>query len=256
MDTKSMKFLNTQVNNMNLQEILHYMELCINSKKMVHLVSLNVDQIIKIEDDEKFRGVVDKAELVITDGTPLMWISKISGKPIVQKLPGQYLTEKVLEHAAQVGWRVFFLGGKEGVARQAARNMQTKYKGLVVSGTYSPPFGFENDKNEIDKINNLLIKNQSDILVVGLSAPKQEFFVYDNRDVYQIPISMSVGAAIDFMAGNIKRAPDWMNKVGLEWLFRFSKEPTRLFRRYFINDMRIIPLAIKHMRKMRKEKGN
>lgn len=246
MDLKTLHLLNTHVNNLTMDEIKEYIDVCIQNRFSIHLVSLNVDQVIKIESNPEFKKVVDEAKLVITDGTPIIWISKLFKKPIVEKIPGPYLAEEILNHASLCGYKVFLLGAKQGVAAHAADLMMQKYKGLKIVGTYSPPFGFEKNLEEIEHMNSLLQDSHADIVIVGLGAPKQEFFVYNNKEKYGIPISMSLGAAIDFMAGNVKRAPERMNKYGLEWLYRFLLEPKRLFKRYFIDDMKIIRLILKY----------
>ena len=116
MNLHRMKFLNTYVNSLSLSEILLFMDECISRKDYIHLVSVNVDQIMKIENNSEFRNVVNHAELVITDGTPLMWIARLLKTPIKQKIPGPYLAEEVLRHSAQKGYNVFLLGAAKGVA--------------------------------------------------------------------------------------------------------------------------------------------
>lgn len=248
MDLHRIKLLNTYINSLSLKEILSYLDECISSQKCIHLVSLNVDQVIKIENNPEFKNAMNHADLIITDGTPLMWISRLFGTPIMEKIPGPYLAEEVLRYSVRKGYKVFFLGAAEGVASRAAHNMEIKYKGLNIAGTYSPPFGFENCEDEIIHINDLLQESQADIVIVGLSAPKQELFVYRNKEQYKIPVSLSLGAAIDFMAGNIRRAPEWVNRLGFEWLFRFFLEPRRLFKRYFLDDIKIVHLIFKYRR--------
>ena len=246
MDTKDMRFLNTHVSNLNIEEVKSFIDERVASREPAHIVSLNVDQVVKIENNKEFAKIVEDAELVITDGTPLIWISRIRKTHIKQKIDGPRLGEESIKHAAEKGYKVFLLGAKEGVAALAAEKLVNKYPNLIISGTYSPPFGFEKDKEEIEHINEMLEKSKTDILIVGLSAPKQEIYVYNNMKKYQIPISISLGAAIDFYAGNIKRAPNWINKCGLEWLHRFFKEPKRLFKRYFVDDIKIFGIAKKY----------
>lgn len=122
------------------------------------------------------------------------------------------------------------------------RRINEKYPGIIVSQTYSPPFGFENNPVEIASINRMLVESHSDILFVGMGSPKQDIFIYENMHIYNIPVSISMGAAIDFIAGNVKRAPKWMIRCGLEWLHRISQNPKRLWKRYLITDMAIIPM--------------
>ncbi len=143
---------------------------------------------------------------------------------------------------------MFFLGAAEGVAAKAAQNLSKRFKGLQVVGTYSPPFGFEKDLEEIDKINNMIRKTQPDILIVGLGCPKQEKFMYHHCKELGVPISFGLGASFDFEAGNIKRAPRWMANHGLEWLFRITQDPKRMAKRYLGDDRKILGLAFKYRR--------
>jgi N-acetylglucosaminyldiphosphoundecaprenol N-acetyl-beta-D-mannosaminyltransferase len=115
-----------------------------------------------------------------------------------------------------------------------------------IAGTYSPPYGFEKDEQEIEKINAMLIQSKADILFVGMGVPKQDIFVFENMAKHKIPVSVSVGAGIDFIAGDQKRAPKWMSSLGLEWFFRFCNDPKRLFKRYFIDDIKILGLILKY----------
>ena len=124
--------------------------------------------------------------------------------------------------------------------------MKRKYPGLKVVGTYSPPYGFEKSQQEIDKINDILLNSRADLLFVGMGVPKQDIFIYENMNKYKIPMSFSIGAAIDFEAGVQKRAPKWINRLGLEWLYRLCSDPKRMFKRYIINDMKVFNLAWKY----------
>ena len=134
------------------------------------------------------------------------------------------------------------------MAKKAAENLSNKYNGLKISGTYSPSYGFENDEKEISKIITMINKAKPDILAVGLGAPKQEKFIYKYKDKLNVPISLAIGASIDFEAGNVKRAPRWMQKSGLEWFYRFLKEPKRMFKRYFIDDLKIVKIYFKYIK--------
>lgn len=151
-----------------------------------------------------------------------------------------------MEFLQKKGYSVFLLGAAEGVAVKAAENLKRKYPGLNIAGTYSPPFGFEKDQYEIDKINKILLDSKADLLFVGMGVPKQDIFIYENMYKYQIPMSFSIGATIDFEAGVQKRAPKWINKIGMEWLYRLCSEPKRMFKRYIIDDLQIVRLVWKY----------
>ena len=153
---------------------------------------------------------------------------------------------KLCEVAAQKGYSVFFLGAAPGVAQRAADKLKEKLPNLKVAGTYSPPIGFEKDQQELDKIDHILYDSHADMLFVGMGVPKQDIFIYENMNKYQIPMSFSIGGTIDFIAEEQKRAPKWMSKIGLEWLYRLCQSPKRMFKRYFIDDLKIFRLAWKY----------
>lgn len=151
--------------------------------------------------------------------------------------------------SAERGYKMFFLGAAEGVASKAAKNLQKKYPRLQIAGTYSPPFNFEKNKYEMDKIINIIQKNKPHILIVGLGCPKQELFIFHNKEKLGVPVSLGLGASLDFEAGNVKRAPKWMSDHGLEWLYRIFQDPKRLVRRYLLEDIKILSMAIKYKNK-------
>lgn len=239
-------FLNIQIDNLTMQEAVDKIRGIIESRNPGYVVTPNVDHIIKIENDDDFYEVYQNADLVLTDGKPLIWISRLLGSPIKEKISGSDLFPELCQMAAQNGYKIFLLGAADGVAAKAAENMKTLYQGIQIAGTYSPPFGFEKNIEEINKVIEKIQNAKPDILIVGLGAPKQEKFIYHYLEQLNVPVSLGLGASIDFMAGNIKRAPKWMSELGMEWFYRFLREPNRLFKRYFIDDMKIIGIVWKY----------
>lgn len=152
--------------------------------------------------------------------------------------------------AAAKGYSIFLLGGQEGIAEKAKCNLQKQYENIRIAGTYAPKFGFEQNPEELAKINTLINAAKPNILIVCLGCPKQEKFIHQNIGAYRANVSICAGAAIDFLAGNMQRAPKWMSNAGLEWFFRFLQEPRRLFKRYFVDDVKIIGLVVKYRKIM------
>ena len=189
-----MRFMNTYVDNVTLEEAISHIEKCINVRKIGYVITPNVDQIVRIEHDPYFREICDNAELLLADGHPLLWIANWYKTPIKQKICGSDLVPILCGVAARKDYSVFLLGAAEGVAAKAAENLKQRYPGLNIAGTYSPPFGFEKDKKEIEKINRMLYKSKADMLFVGMGVPKQDIFIYENMNNYQIPMSFSIGA--------------------------------------------------------------
>ncbi len=241
-----MKFMNTEIDNLTMDETLQAVDQLIQEDKSAYVVTPNVDHIVQLETSKELQDVYNNASLILTDGKPLLWIAKWYGTPIKEKLSGSDLFPLLCDMAAKKGYRMFFLGAAEGVAAKAAKNLAKRYKGLQVVGTYSPPFGFENNEDEMNKIKEMIKGAKPHILVVGLGCPKQEKFMYHHCKELGVPISFGLGASLDFEAGNVKRAPKWMANHGLEWLFRITQDPRRMAKRYLVDDRKIIKLAIKY----------
>ena len=240
------KFLNTEVDNITMNEAVQKIEQLILNKKPSYVVTPNIDHIVKLESDKEFQEVYKEADLILTDGMPLIWISKLKKNPIKEKVSGSDLFPEVCKLAANKGYKVFLLGAAEGVAAKAAENLKLKYKGLNIVGTYSPSYGFEKNEYEIQQIIKMIKEVKPDILAVGLGAPKQEKFLYKYRNQLNVPVALAIGASIDFEAGNVNRAPKWMQHIGLEWFYRLCKEPKRMFKRYFVDDVKILRLIFKY----------
>lgn len=241
-----MKFMNTEVDNLTMGEALDAMEQLIRDDAGSYVVTPNVDHIVRLETDKNLQNVYANASLILTDGKPLIWIAKWYGTPIKEKISGSDLFPRLCERAAQKGYRMFFLGAAEGVAATAAKNLAAKYSGLQVVGTYSPPFGFEKDEQELLKIRDMIREAAPHILIVGLGCPKQEIYMYKHCKELKVPLSLGLGASLDFEAGNVKRAPRWMADNGLEWLYRITQEPKRMAKRYLVDDLKIFGLAMKY----------
>lgn len=243
------KFLNTYVDNLTMDEALSEIDRLIQANKNAYVVTPNVDHIVQLEQGGIFCDIYKSADLILTDGKPLIWISKWLGTPIKEKISGSDLFPLLCKMAAEKNYSMFFLGAAEGIAAKAAENLASKYPGLQVVGTYSPPYGFEKDEAELRKITAMIQAAKPHILIVGLGAPKQEFFIHNNREKLGVPISLGLGASLDFEAGNIKRAPKWMAEHGFEWLFRITQDPKRLFKRYWNDAVKILPIIRKYRNK-------
>ena len=238
----------TEIDNLTMQETLQAIDRLIQEDKSAYVVTPNVDHIVQLETSKELQAVYENASLILTDGKPLLWIAKWYGTPIKEKISGSDLFPLLCDMAAKKGYKMFFLGAAEGVAAKAAENLMHRFKGLQVVGTYSPPFGFEKNPVEMDKIKSMIKEANPHILIVGLGCPKQENFMYHHCKELGVPISFGLGASFDFEAGNIKRAPRWMSNHGLEWFFRITQDPKRMAKRYLVDDRKILGLAIKYKR--------
>lgn len=241
-----LKLMNTEIDNLTMDEALQKIDELIRENKNAYVVTPNVDHIIQLERGGELIDVYKHADLILTDGKPLIWISKWYGKPIKEKISGSDLFPRLCNLASHKGYRMYFLGAAEGVAAKAAEKLEQRFPGLQVVGTYSPPYGFEQDKAELEKIKKQIKDAEPHILIVGLGCPKQELFILHHKDELGVPLSLGLGASLDFEAGNIKRAPKWMANHGLEWMYRITQDPKRLAKRYLVDDMKIFKLAFKY----------
>jgi len=245
------KFLNTHIDSLTMSEVVDEIDKLIAKKQCSYVVTPNIDHIVLMEKDTEFAEIYQNADLVVADGKPLIWISKLIGTPIIEKISGSDLFPRMCEMAAKKGYSIFILGAAEGIADKAAYNLKRKYPGLNIVGTYSPPMGFEKENRELAQIADKIKSAKPDVLAVSLGSPKGEKFVYNHLSEYNVFLGISIGATIDFEAGNVKRAPKWMAKHGLEWLFRITQDPKRLIKRYWNDALKIIPIIKKYKQKVR-----
>ncbi len=240
------------IDNITMPEAVARIDELVQQRVNTYVVTPNVDHVMKLQSDSLFKEIYRGAALVIADGMPLIWASALLKKPLKERVTGADLFPKVCELAAQKGYRVYLLGANEGVADKAATVLMKRFAGLNICGTFSPSYGFEKNPEENLRILGMLEAAKPDILFVGVGAPKQEKWIYQHRNDYAIPVSLGVGAAFDFVAGTLNRAPDWMQKTGFEWFYRFMMEPKRLFKRYFIDGSQFLTLTVREWRKERR----
>lgn len=215
------------------------------SKDPACVMFLNVDVIVKSDNDAKLRELTHRSALCLMDGKPPLKVAQKCGIPLPEKVSGSDFVPALCEMAAKEGLSVFFLGGKEGVPERAADNVRRKYPGIGQVGAYSPPFGFEKTEQGKLQVAEKVKGANPDILFACLGCPKQEDFVFDCMAYMNVPCTVCAGATVDFIAGNVDRAPKWVSKAGLEWLYRFVKEPKRLFKRYFIDSWHFLSMLNK-----------
>ncbi|MEY8337975.1 WecB/TagA/CpsF family glycosyltransferase [Lachnospiraceae bacterium 62-35] len=240
------RFLNTYVDSMTMDEAVERIDELIEAEKNAYIVTPNLDHIVMLEKDKEFVEVYKNADMILTDGKPLIWLSRLMGNPIKEKISGSDYFPLMCQKAAQKGYCIFILGAGKGVAKKAAENLVKKTPGLQIVGTYSPPLGFEKDRTELERISDMVREAAPDILAVSLGSPKGEKFIYHHLKEYGIPLGISIGATVDFEAGTVRRAPRWMSECGLEWLFRITQDPGRLIKRYWKDAVCMIPIMLKY----------
>lgn len=179
----------------------------------------------------------DEADLVVADGMPLTWAARIAGTPLPARVAGSDLVWSLTAEAAMHDRSIFLLGGAPGVSERAATVMQANYPGLRIAGLHAPPYGFENDPDEMETIRRVLREARPDVVYVALGFPRQERLIERLRGELPEAWFVGVGISFSFLSGDVPRAPDWLQRIGLEWAHRLAKEPRRLARRYLVHDL-------------------
>lgn len=247
-DTNRIEFLNTYIDNLTASEAKNAVDSLIQAGGNHYVVTPNSDIVVKMQDDTELKEICDKADLILTDGQIVVKLSRYLGNPIKERVCMTDFVWDVFDLAIEKDYKVFLFGGKEDVLSKATENIKKRLPELNIVDSYSPPFGFEKSEEMLEEANRRIKDSDADILIVFLGCPKQEKFIYQNKDKYQVPISITMGGCVDFIAGKVKRAPIWMQNIGLEWFYRFLQEPKRMFRRYFVDDIRIFELARKYQK--------
>lgn len=230
------------IDNLSMEETLQTIEGFIHTGRPHQHVVVNVDKLVKASRDPELRQIINDCALVNVDGMPVVWASRLLGKPLKERVAGVDLFEALMRRAGEKGWRVFLLGAKEEVVGKVATTYQRKYPKLVLAGYRN---GYWKGEAEEAQVVEQIRAARPDLLFVAISSPKKEQFLGRYQAEMKIPFAMGVGGTFDVAIGHVKRAPVWMQKSGLEWFYRFLQEPRRMFRRYFIEDMAFLRLLVK-----------
>ncbi|MDZ4860910.1 MAG: WecB/TagA/CpsF family glycosyltransferase [Candidatus Hydrogenedentes bacterium] len=224
-------------NDVNRDEFFALVDQRVDERYYGYVVTPNVDHICLKERDPDFRAAYESAWLVLVDGTPLLWASRLLGKPLREKLSGSDLVGWLCGHCAKKGHSVFFFGAREGVGAEAAQTLKAGYPALKIAGVYSPPFGFHLDPEKNAEAIRIVRESGADIVFVALGCPKQEVWLQNHGPSCGAPVMLGVGGSFEFVSGRVRRAPVWMQNAGMEWIWRLTQEPRRLWRRYLIEDL-------------------
>ncbi len=252
--SSSIHLFGVRIDNVDMTEALEVVWSWLQGDRPRYAVTPNVDHFMRLRKDSEFREIYRNASLVIADGMPLVWASKLMGNPLKERVAGSDLFPLLCERTAREGRGVYFLGSMPGVAERAGESLAGKFPGFRLSGCYSPPFGFENDEDENQRIVKKINDSGADILFVALGAPKQEKWTFRHISRLKVKAVLCVGASIDFEAGVIQRAPEWISSLGIEWLWRLLQDPKRLWKRYLLEDMPFLGILIRKVYKRSRKK--
>jgi N-acetylglucosaminyldiphosphoundecaprenol N-acetyl-beta-D-mannosaminyltransferase len=239
-----------EIDSVTLNEALRRIAELVDRRNGGAVFTPNVDHVVKADKHVDFRRAYSSADLCLADGMPILWASRLLGSPLPEKVSGSDLVLPLARLAAEREWRVYLLGGGPGVAALAGEKM-ARGIGVRVVGTDSPVVRDDGGTDHPDETLERVRAARPDVVLVALGAPKQELWI--DRFAGQIApaIAIAVGGSLDFVAGRVKRAPAWMSRAGLEWLFRLTQEPRRMWRRYLVEDPRFVAIVARTWRTAR-----
>jgi N-acetylglucosaminyldiphosphoundecaprenol N-acetyl-beta-D-mannosaminyltransferase len=227
--------LGVGISRINMELAIEQLDRWINAGDRQYVSVCTVHTVMECRRNERLRQIVNGAGMVTPDGMPLVWLSRLAGHGYVSRVYGPDLMLAEMESSLKTGHRHFFYGGRSTVATRLAEAMAGRFPGLQIVGSFSPPLG---SAEELCNGATAQLINQSgaDIVWVGISSPKQELWMACMRPLLEAPVLIGVGAAFDFHTGTVRQAPGWMQRAGLEWLYRLTQEPRRLWRRYLVDN--------------------
>lgn len=223
--------------NLSEDEVIEHILASVAVGRGGSVLTPNIDILRAVTRDDELRQLTSAATLVVADGVPLLWAARLAARPLAGQVAGSSLIFSLSEAAARRGASIFLLGGAPGVAVAAGKALQEKFPGLEVAGVSCPARGFESDPAQLLALSAEVEAARPNIVFCGLGFPKQERVSAALAPALPGAWFIGCGAAITFAAGHIPRAPRWMQRSGLEWVHRLSREPRRLFKRYIIDDL-------------------
>jgi len=236
------------IDSLRIEEFVSLIDKNIRKKQKAHILGINAEKVVELQHNEKLKKIINNSEIVHADGISIILASIFLRKRIVERIAGIDLMVKLLELSDNKGYKVYFLGAKSDVLYKMEKKLHKKYCNLQIVGSKDGYFA----EDEYDEILNELNRLKPQIIFVGITSPKKEYiidyFLKNNVET----IFMGVGGSFDVLSGKIKRAPYWMQKSGLEWLFRLIQEPNRLLKRYLVGNLKFVKLLLKELYRYKK----
>ncbi|MCK5579846.1 MAG: WecB/TagA/CpsF family glycosyltransferase [Candidatus Omnitrophica bacterium] len=251
--TEVVDILGVNISAVNLELAGQEIDRWIQNRQKVYVCVAPVSTIMDCQDDPEYRKIVNNAGMVTPDGMPVVWLGKLSGNKTIQRTYGPDLMRQTCDVGQKRGYRHYFYGGTSDTLQILEQRLKEQFPDINIVGKYSPPFR-KIQEIEKDTVLEEINSFAPDILWVGLGSPKQDYWMSQHRDKLNVPVIVGVGAAFDFLAGVKPQAPGWMQKSGLEWLFRLCCEPGRLWKRYLIGNARFVYLVIKEKLGLRRQR--
>ncbi|MFY9173732.1 MAG: WecB/TagA/CpsF family glycosyltransferase [Peptococcia bacterium] len=226
MKIETVSILGIPVAKMTMAEVLDWIRIMVEQGKSRHVVTANAEIIHKANREPEFFRMINKADLITADGSGVIWAAKLLGNPLPERVTGIDLVQQLFNLAEAKGWKLYFLGAAPEVVEKAVLATLSKHPLLQIAGYRDGYYSQEEIQDVVENI----AQSKPDILLVGMGAPRQEIFIQEHLSQLNATIAIGVGGSFDVLAGKVNRAPKWMQKAGLEWLYRLSKEPKRFWR--------------------------
>ena len=238
------EILGCPIDALTMKETLELIDYALQNNKHLHHADVNASKLVKMkEDSELFESIVN-ADIINADGMAIVWASHILGKPLPERVSGIDLMQNLVKLSYKKKYKIYFFGATEEVVRKVVEKYSMEYSPDIIAGYRN---GYYSEEEE-PLIAEQIAKSGANILFVGISSPKKEKFLYKYRNTLKsVNLIMGVGGSFDVVAGKVKRAPKWMQKIGLEWFYRFLQEPRRMWRRAFIDNTKFLWLLIKEI---------
>ncbi len=239
--------LNTTIDVINFQETITLVEKYVEKKEPLHLMGVNADKLNEVNKNERLKQIVNSCGIINADGASVVKASRYLGKPLPERVAGIDLMQSLVRLSEEKGYSVYLLGAKQNTVEKTAEVLRKQYPKLNLVGFHN---GYLKE-SEWFEISSILKELKPDFVFVGITSPMKEYLIEFLQDDGNNSVFMGVGGSFDVISGNIPRAPVWMQKSGLEWLFRVIQEPKRLFARYFVGNWLFIKAVWKEKRKER-----
>ena len=240
---KKINFLGIPIAALTIQETLVKIEKCIEVNQQIHHSVVNAGKVVLMQYDENLKESVLEADLINADGQAIVWAASFLGKPLPMRVAGIDLMESLVKKSFEKGYKCFFFGAKENVVSKVVGKYSKLYSKSIIAGYRNGFFNSNEEKDIVEEI----IHSKANILFVAMSSPKKEIFLNKFKlQLKDVNFIMGVGGSFDVISGDIKRAPVFMQKIGLEWFYRFLQEPRRMWKRYLIGNIKFIFLVMKN----------
>lgn len=241
--TKRIQLFGLPVDVLNMQQTLNRIETSIDNNQQIHHVVVNAAKIVNAQKDQALRESIVHCDIINADGQAVVWASKILNMPLPERVAGIDLMQNLTELASKKKYRIYFLGSKENVLNKVVEKYSEQFGAEIIAGCQHGYFSKEEEFQVVQEI----AKSKPHILFVAMTSPKKEIFLNTYKEYIQAPFIMGVGGSFDVVSGFVKRAPQWMQDFGLEWLYRVYQEPKRMWKRYLFTNTTFILLLLREL---------